>query len=190
MAEFLATPKGTRLPPVKLKKMRTAPEDKIDPKGPLKPAHERFCQLYAGDSPYFDDATRSYAVAYGYELPTVEREDFSYPDSPEAEAAMREKARIMNVYGAGGGRLLRITKIQARIREVLSSLLTDDHADSELRWLMTQRENLGVKKEALKLYAELHGRIQKKIKLSGPLGHYEIGDEEKQALDEILGSNI
>lgn len=181
--------KTGKLPPVKLKKYRAGEEEKIDAKVPLKPAHERFCQLYAGDSVYFNDATRSYAIAFGYELPTVEREDFTDPHGPEAGEAMQEKARIMNVFGAAAGRLLRSVKIQARIREVLGQLLTDDHADSELRWLMTQRENHTAKIGALKLYAELKGRIQKKIKLSGQVGQYELDPEEAEELDNILQSN-
>lgn len=57
------------------------------PKEILKPAEEMFCQLYAGSSPYFNNATRAYAVAYKYDI-------WDEPRNKKERRALARKLRV------------------------------------------------------------------------------------------------
>jgi len=126
---------------------------------------EKFCQNYAGmsDSLLFGNATKSYMNAYP---------ETSY------EAAMTSSSD-----------LLRIPKIQDRVKELLKKLVVDDdYVDSQIGYLIRQGVDWSAKMKAIHEYNLVNSRITKKIKHSGKV-EYKLSDKDKEELDNILAAN-
>lgn len=108
----------------------------------LKPQHEMFCQYYTGAPETFGNAVQSYAKAYNKDV-TIHSE---YSSCRTA-----------------GNRLLTNDDITARINELLDEIILNDATvDSELGWLIKQREDRSAKVQAIREYNKLKGRITDK----------------------------
>ncbi|MDD4110208.1 MAG: hypothetical protein PHS54_01495 [Clostridia bacterium] len=130
---------------------KTILEDKKEPKK-LKPAEELFCQLYAGSSEYFNNASMSYVVAYDKKLDEIEDE--------------KERARVLRNCRSMGSNMLTKLYIRERVSEILRENLTNNKIDEEISWVAKQRKDLSSKMRAISEYNKLKGRIEEKIKHS------------------------
>ena len=133
----------------------------------LKPAEQLFCNLYAGSSEYFNNATMSYVVAFKYPL----------PDKPEGKRpgrwdkkispAWKEYLRREHIAASFASRLLTNDKIRQKCQEVLLAHLDNDHVDAELSYTIKQRKDLNSKMRGVDIYNKLKGRITEKVEHSG-----------------------
>lgn len=105
---------------------------------------ERFCELYASDREFFGNGTQAYIEAYGKE-------------AGDYEACRRAASR-----------LLTNVDILKRIDEYLDDIvMNDQHADKQLGFWMTQKDNPTAAMAAIREYNALKQRITKKLKLEG-----------------------
>ncbi len=135
---------------------------KLDDSGKLNINHKRFCQLYTQNSTLFGNATQCYAIAYGYDLDSLDSEAiYSEPDeegkTEKLEDSPYEKA--YNVCKVEGHRLLTYPNINEYINKLLNEMMTNETADAELAWVMKQRVDLAPKLGALREFNKLKNRV-------------------------------
>lgn len=187
------------------------------PVSKLKPAEELFCQLFAGSTQYFNNATQAYIVAY--DMPEIEVPEVTYP-APEkirvtdehvsdaetlrtylvypdwylAELRARDDAeeairRQERTAAACASRLLRKANIRARCAEVLEARLTDADVDRELSRIIHQQADLNVKIRGIAEYNKLKGRIIERRHHTGTVVVDTMSDKHQDELDAIAGAN-
>ena len=125
--------------------------------GGLKPAEELFCKLYAGLGDWFNNAVRSYGIAYDYELPSISKVKSDWTN---------EEKLSYHQAGVEAHRLLKKPKIRRRCEEILLEEFKDEMADKELAWTLKQREDLSAKINAIKEYNKLKQRIVDKTDIT------------------------
>lgn len=153
LESVVTTPVNT--PTVKIK---TVVEEKkeIEETKRLKPAEELFCQLYARSGDTFNNATRSYAIAYDGE--PLEEYSECLKD--------KEKLSKYTYTKTKAAQLVSKMYIRERISNILREDLCDEKIDEELSWVAKQRKDLGSKMRAINEHNKLQGRIEEKIKHS------------------------
>ncbi len=112
----------------------------------LNPKEELFCQYYAKSGQAFGNQTRSYALAYGIDLSNKKNEN---------------KCSVLS------WRLLGKVKIYQRCDVLMKETIDDATADSELEYVIKQRENLHAKVSAISERNKVRGRITQKHKFEG-----------------------
>lgn len=120
----------------------------------LKPAEILFCNLYAGDSPVFNNGTQAYALAFKKFIPE---------NNPEA------KKKVLAVCRSAASALLAKPNILAKCQEVLSSLCNDAFVDREMTFTLAQRKDLSSKMRAVEVYNKVNNRITDQVKHSGEI---------------------
>lgn len=133
---------------------------------------ELFCKYYTSKGSLFDNATLSYAEAYGYEIPKDEN----------GKNIINSKE--YNICNANASRLLANDSIKARIQALFLELLNDNTMDARLGEIAVKGKDTD-SIQALKIYNDLKQRITKKIDITSagrPLGG--LTDEELDKLAE------
>jgi hypothetical protein len=104
---------------------------------------EKFCQLYASDSEFFWNGVQSYIEAYN-------------PD--------RNKKNWYNTACATVSEILTNPKVCERINEILEEKgLSDNFADKQLLFLMTQHQDKWAKMRALEMFYKINWRVEKNL---------------------------
>ena len=129
---------------------------------------ETFCQLFVKNDYCFNNATISYAEAYGYDLDNLSKDDAVKEGNKIIEKSSYDKA--YNVCSVSAHHLLRKPKIQERIIELFNETLTDEQVDGELAKVIRQSKELNPKVNAIKVYNDVKGRIVKKQEITGKDG--------------------
>lgn len=129
---------------------------------------EKFCQMYVKNDECFNNATKSYAEAYEYDLDSLSKDDAVKEGNKIIEKSSYDKA--YNVCSVGGHALLRKPKIQERIIELFNEVLTDEQVDAELAKVIRQGKELTPKINAIKVYNEVKGRVVKRQEITGKDG--------------------
>lgn len=163
------------------------PKKKIN-KINLNPKHEVFCQYYAKNSSLFGNATMCYAAVYNYNLDNLSHE--AVYEEQEEEGGYIKKIKIedspydraYNVCSVEGARLLRSPKINERVSQILLSILTPEQVDSEMAWVISQRQNLSAKNSAMREFNKLRGRIIDKFEIND----IPIDSKDKNATNKVL----
>lgn len=139
----------------------------------ITPQNELFCQLYTSKGPCFSKQYMSYAGAYDYELP-IDKE------TGKIDYTSSEYTVCQN----GGSRLLMKKEIQDRIKVILNERFNDvSIADARLQEILEGGEDKD-SIQAIKIYNDLKGRIQKKVAISIDRPFADLSDEE---LSNMLG---
>lgn len=133
-----------------------------EPNDSLNIKQESFCHFYVENDALFGNATLAYAEAYGYALDELSKTDAEY-DKEGKIITESTYARAYNVCSVDGHKLLRITKVQERVRKLLNTLLRDDLVDSELVKVIKQNYKLESKVSAIREYNKLRNRIKETI---------------------------
>lgn len=123
---------------------------------------ELFCRYFTQNDELFNNATLSYAEAYGYKLDELSREPVYGEPDEEGNREIVESSeydKACNVCAVNGGRLLRNTQIQERITVLRNELLKDDIVDSQLAKVIMQDHDASPKVAAIREYNKLRGRI-------------------------------
>lgn len=107
---------------------------------------ELFCKLYASDREFFGNGVDSYVEAYN---------------------ANTNNPNWYKVAQVSASKLLSNPMILARINELLPDLgFSDEFADKELSFVMTQKADFGAKISAIKEYNKLKQRIIEKTDIT------------------------
>lgn len=109
---------------------------------------ELFCQYFVNDSECQGNGALSYLKAY-------------LLDSTPEEYMKSYRTGAVNA-----SKLLTKTNISRRISELLNLVLNENLADTELAYVMSQKNELGPKVQAIKEFNALKGRIQEKIDIT------------------------
>lgn len=165
-----AKPKKKKKAPTRIIPPVVDTRDEIGSK--LNVNQDLFCHYYVQNFHLRGNATLCYAEAYGYDLDSLSKDDAVYAGKGKNQKKMVESSfkRAESVCAVNGGKLLRNTKIQARMLKLYNSLLTDDVVDGELAKLILQNDELGVKTGAIREYNKLKGRIIDKKMLTDEKG--------------------
>ncbi len=147
------------------------------------PKWELFCRCYTSNRELFGNATHAYAEAFHYKLDELSRDDAEYETDEETGITKRVTPssydKALNVCAVMGNRLLRITKVNDRLNQLLNELCKEEIVDAELSWVIMQRTDLSPKVAAIKEFNAVQGRTKKKIELTGPNGQSLFDDETK-----------
>lgn len=123
---------------------------------PLNLKNELFCQYYTNE--LFGNATLSYSAAYGIELLSLSRTHERDPETGKViESEYKRKEAVCAVNGA---KLLRIAKIDARIRKLIKARFNDDVVDTEHMKVIMQNEDRGAKMAGVREYNRVKGRVK------------------------------
>lgn len=134
--------------------------------------HETFCRVYTTRGETGGNATKSYAVAYEYEIPA------------NSDGTTNTKSPEYAVCQAAGSRLMLNPRIQERIKELYLESLSERSVDSRLSEILHQGKDTD-SIQAIKIFNDLKQRITKKVDVTTqgrPLAG--MSDEE---LRELLG---
>ncbi|MEI8130652.1 MAG: hypothetical protein WCG55_04085 [bacterium] len=113
---------------------------------------ELFCRAYTRTGTTFGNATLSYSEAYGHDF--------------EALESTEKKDRLKHYCAVSGSRLMRNDDIIKRIQDLLNELIDEKAVDSELAWLIVQKEDLSAKLGAIREYNRVNNRVTKNMKLA------------------------
>lgn len=130
--------------------------------------HELFSYLYSGaPGYYFGNATRCYLYAFGKEdeiAKLVEKIDATWEKGTSGDNDRRRlKGQIKTMENSArslGTRLLANVSIQNRTNFLLDRFLTDNFADREMAFVITQRDDLRSKVAAYQAVAKVKERIR------------------------------
>ena len=132
--------------------------------------HERFCQLFVNGGPdYFNNATMSYAEAFDYELETLSQ-GVLVGKKKVRKNVPHDYSGKYAVARACGNRLMISADIKQRVQFLFLENFSEDVHDRELQKLITQDEEKSPKVAALRLAAQLKGRIIDKTALTNSKG--------------------
>jgi len=139
----------------------------------LTPQQEAFCQYYTGDTPAFNHLTKSYAMAYGYDIPL--RED----------GKLDTTSKEYNICAVEGSRNASNPKIKARIQAIYDEKFNTDAFWDTLLTKIGQRAKGSDAVQAIKHRNELKQRITKKLDITtGGRPLSDLTDEELEALSK------
>jgi len=153
------------------------------------PKHELFCILYAGVASgyYFGNATRCYLHAYGKEKEIEELEkkiETTHHKGKQGDNERREhKGRIKSIERAAqsaSARLLSSAIVSNRANYLLDRYLSDDYADREMAFVISQRVDLMAKVAAYREVAKVKERVRGAGAISGEFSFEWEGDEPKK----------
>lgn len=149
--------------------------------------HERFCQLFVNGGPdYFNNATMSYAEAFDFEMETLSQ-GVLVGKKKVRKNVPHDYSGKYAVARSNGNRLLTSADIQQRINFLYAQNFNEDVHDRELQKVITQDEERSAKVSALRLAAQLKGRIIDKTALTNSKGEDLIPDGEGLAvLNDVL----
>lgn len=137
---------------------------------PLNPEQEIFCMAWTSQGDTFHNNTKSYAEAYGYNLPL--REDGGV-DTTSAEYLACK---------ANGGRMMFNPSVRTMIQELFLKQFNEKVADARTSEIMIHGKDAD-SLQAIKIYNDLKQRVTKKIDVTvaaRPLAG--LTDEELEAL--------
>lgn len=121
----------------------------------LTPKQAKFCELYATSEEYFANGTQAYIEAY----------------------KPKKVGNWYNTVRSKASQLLTKLNILEYIDHVLElEGLNDASVDKELNFLIKQKADLNVKKNAITEYNKLKGRIVERRALTDPQGKDILGD--------------
>lgn len=126
---------------------------------------EAFCRFYTQNRELFGNATLAYAEAYNYRLDELSRED-EIDEKGNKKPNTSEYDRAYNTCSVNGSRLLRISKIDERIRDLLNEMLLDKVIDAELVSIILKGEKDSDRVAAIREYNKLKQRIIEKTDLT------------------------
>ncbi len=136
---------------------------KINKETWLNPQQEKFAICYSSDQEFYGNWVQSYIEAY----------------QPDTTVKNRYKTAC-----ASASQLLSNIKVCKRINELLESeWLNDEFVDKQLLHLITQHWEKSVKLGAIKFYADLKGRVTKKIEHSWSI---DTGDLKLMSTEELV----
>ncbi len=145
--------------------------EKVGPKLNIK--QEAFCQYYTRNDAVFGNATQAYAEAYGYRLENLSDEEPTEEVWDEIMEIMKTVklddspyAKAYNTCSVMGHRLLRNTKINERVKEILREMMVEAEVDSEIMYVIKQKTDFGAKMSAIKEFNKLKGRIIEKVEVT------------------------
>lgn len=130
---------------------------------------ELFCQCYVKNTALFGNATASYAEAYGYDFDSMSRERVYEEKDGQSTGKILEYSefdKAQAVCGVNGNKLLRNTKIQDRVTQLLTEMLSDEIVDSQLAKVILQDYKLESKIAGIREYNKLKQRIVEKTDLT------------------------
>ena len=139
-------------------------EDKTQPivenEHGLNLEQELFCQYYTKNREVFGSAVQSYALAYGYDLDILSKEKpvLEIKENGTKIFGTSEYEKAYSVCGVNGSRLLKLTKINARVQKLLNELLTEEFVDSELAKVVAQDYKPDAKIRAINEFNKVKGR--------------------------------
>ena len=133
--------------------------EKPDETTGLNPRQEKFVRLYTQNDELFGNATLSYALAYDYNLDTLEG---------EAKTKSYDTCRSL------ASRLLTNDNIQKRKIELLNELLKNEIVDAKLAELIKGGDMMAIRE-----YNKLKGRITDKMDISGKAFEHFTGQEKR-----------
>lgn len=127
----------------------------------LTPQQDLFCRYYTQNTELFGNGTLAYGEAYDYNLdelskekPVLETDEQGVP----TKFGDSEYQLACNVCAVQASKLLRLPKIQNRVRVLLNEFLRDDVVDAQLaRIIMEGDDNDRI--AAIKEYNKLRQRI-------------------------------
>ncbi len=147
---------------------------------------EMFCRYFTLNDTLRNNATQSYAAAYGHKLHELPDDDAVYETTEDdrgkkitKEIVPSTRHRAERMCAANASRLLKYDKVQKRIRELLNELLSDDVVDAELAKVITQNRELPAKNNAIKIYNDIRGRVVNKHEHTGRNGGPIVVSSEK-----------
>lgn len=130
--------------------------DKIENKLTLK--QEMFCQAYCINEETRFNWTRSYAMAYWYDIDWASTEEIR--DQLTGDILKKsERRRIENICWVASKAILSNLKIQSRITQLFNELKRDDIVDREMMKLILQWADNRAKQDMIKEYNKLQQRI-------------------------------
>lgn len=130
---------------------------------------ELFCRLYTQNRSLFGNGTQCYAQAYGYELEKLSKESITGDPNEfgvTSIVALSPYEKACNTCAVMANTLLRKTKIDDRISQLLREMMTEESADTEMSYVMHQRIDLAAKNAAMREFNKLKGRITDKFKVT------------------------
>lgn len=136
----------------------------FDDESPLTLKQDKFCRLYTTEGDTFGNGSLAYALAYGYDLLGASRED----ETDENNRIIKDSSewfKTNNTCGSSASRLLRNGKIVKRKNQLLVAGLNDEMVDAKLKEHIV-KARADVSLNAIKHYADLKGRVIKKIDLT------------------------
>lgn len=166
------------------------------------PKWELFCRHYTSNEELFGNATHAYAEAFKFNLDSLSHDDAVYDEDREendkGELVFSNKKIItpssydkaVNTCAVNGHALLRNTKINQRIIELLNDIMRDEVVDAQLAKVIMQDDDRPSKVSAIKEYNNLKSRTKKRLELTGPNG-VPLFDEDtktksKKAVQDFL----
>ena len=183
---------------VKVEKKKAPAKKKIEgivqKNGKINIKWERFCRNFVLNREMFNNATLSFAEAYGYDLDNLsdERTVKGVTEEGTTVYGPSPRQKTEHLCAVSGARLLRKAEINTRITELLRTFVaTEEVADAELARVMMQNDELTSKVQAIKQFNELRGRVIKKVDnrhtLMGFVGHFysEVDKKEKEILKKL-----
>lgn len=143
----------------------------IEHKRPLTPQQEHFCILYTSRGEFGRNAYKSYAEAYGFDIPLTETGGIDY------------KSSEYRTCSANASRLLTTPNINSRIKEIYLTKFNDStEVDARLTEIIESGKDTD-SIQAIKIHNDLKQRITKKIDITSagrPL--QSVSDEELKAM--------
>ncbi len=136
------------------------------------PKWELFCQYYARNTSTFGNATKSYGLAFGYNLDSLSTEPVTEEVEYETGKFRTKKVddspydKSHKVCSVEGCRLLAKPSVNDRINKILYTSLTDELIDTERSFVIRQRENLAAKNSAMRDFDKVRGRIIDKFEIN------------------------
>jgi len=196
--------------------MQNAMDKKESKHSGLTTRQEAFCVYFVINDELRDNATHSYAQAYGFDLYNREKypkddavflEDEEDNDVDEDEISAHKRRlrkryggrtlvtpssydRAINTCAVNASQLLRRAKIQDHITKLRISLLSDDFVDSMLAHWVKDKKNPAASVAAIKEYNKLKSRVKDLVELSGPNGGPIVVESKRRSLlEDILTNN-
>jgi phage terminase small subunit len=146
----------------------------------LTEKRELFCQYYGQLSDTYNNGTHSYAMAYGYDLETANRDDFDEDENGKKILRSSTYDKMANTCSVEAHRLLRIPKIIDRINEIKAAHVESDLIVDAKMMDIIQNGKYTDALAAIKHRNELKQRVTKKVKV-------ELDDPRKDILKQYLG---
>ena len=146
----------------------------------LSPPQEAFCRYFIGVD--FNNGTRAYARAYGYENELSEYDDLNeLSETKRRELGKQERFEELqlkyNNWRAAAPRLLTLVSVERRVNELLLETFDENKVDAEHAWVIKQKRDLPSKIAAIREFNKLKGRITDKVKVTNTFSLSDILDE-------------
>lgn len=131
----------------------------------LTPKQEAFCRYYTQIAATFGNGTLSYAEAYGYDLDNASKDDAVYEKNKDGINILVESCtydKIANICAVGAHRLVRSSKIDKYIRQLLNEMMDNNVVDARLIEIIIKGKDQD-SVNAIKEFNKLKQRITEKI---------------------------